>query len=112
MKCHACGKQMIKADDLVADMDGYSFIVNGLRCLECGEEIIDEKEGQKFIKVARRLGVWGEPLKLHRKLSQSGNGTVLRIPNDIAEEMKLKGNEEITIAKIGRKKIIIEVEEN
>lgn len=110
MKCHACGKQMMKVDDIVADIDGYSFIVSGLRCQECGEEIIDEKEGQKFIKVARRLGVWGEPLKLHRKLSQSGNGTVLRIPNDIAEDMKLKGDEEITISKVGQKKIIIEIE--
>ncbi|HLF54980.1 MAG TPA: YgiT-type zinc finger protein [Candidatus Nanoarchaeia archaeon] len=111
MKCPVCEKGMlVKVDDIVNDVDGYLFVVRGLRCSECGDEIIDEMEGQRFIKIARRLGVWGEPLKLHRKLSQSGRGTILRIPNDISDELKLKGNEEVTIAKVGKKKIIIEIE--
>lgn len=42
-----------------------------------------EKEGEKKVQTAKKLGVWGEPLKLHRKLSKNGRGTVLRIPTDI-----------------------------
>ena len=61
-----------------------------------------------MIKVARRLGLWGEPLKLHRKLSRSGRGTVLRIPSDVERSMGITGDEEVTISKAGRK-IIVEI---
>ncbi len=61
-----------------------------------------------MIRVARRLGIWGEPLKLRRKLSRSGRGTVLRIPADIERSLHLKGDEEVLVSKAG-KKIIIEL---
>jgi antitoxin component of MazEF toxin-antitoxin module len=46
---------------------------------------------------------------LHRKLSQSARGTVIRIPTDIEKNMKLKGNEEVLISKIGKNKLLIEI---
>ena len=55
------------------------------------------------------MGVWPEPLKLHRHLSKSGGGLVLRIPSDIEKQMKLTENIDIEIAKIGNK-IVIEPE--
>ncbi|MBI4918613.1 hypothetical protein HY837_01685 [archaeon] len=61
----------------------------------CGEEFIGEEEGQGMIRRAKTLGVWGTQLKLHRKLSRSARGTVLRIPLDIEKEMKLKGSENV-----------------
>ena len=63
-----------------------------------------------MIEIARRLGIWGSPLKLNRKLSHSARGTVLRIPSDIEKSMKLRGNEEILISKIGKNKLLIEIE--
>jgi antitoxin component of MazEF toxin-antitoxin module len=63
-----------------------------------------------MINVAKRLGIWGEPLKLRRKLSRSGRGTVLRIPIDIEQALRLKGNEEVLVSKAGRK-IIVEVQD-
>ncbi len=109
--CPVCEKgNIIEVDDIVNDLDGYIFIIKGTRCTICGEEFIDETEGQKMINIAKRLGVWGEPLKLHRKLSRSARGTVLRIPTDIEENLHLKGNEEVAISKIGKDKIMIEIE--
>lgn len=63
-----------------------------------------------MIKVARRSGLWGEPLKLRRKLSRSGRGTVLRIPSDIERSLGIRGDEEVVISKAGRK-IIVEIKE-
>ena len=89
-------------------MDGYFFVVKGMRCTVCGEDIIDEREGQKMIALAKKMGVLGRPLKLHRKLSRSARGTVLRIPADIEKDMHLQGAEEFSISKIGNNRLIIE----
>ena len=104
-----CGKgDLVPADDIVSEIEGYTFIERGRRCTACGEEFLPEEESQRVIKVARRLGIWGEPLKLRRKLSRSGRGTVLRIPADIERSLGLRGDEEVSVSKAGRK-IIIEV---
>lgn len=108
-RCPVCGKgELVPADDVVSEIDGYTFVERGRRCTECGEEFIPEQESQRMIKVARRLGLWGEPLKLRRKLSRSGRGTVLRIPSDIERSLGIRGDEEVTISKAGRK-IIVEI---
>jgi len=96
------------ADDIATEIEGYTFIQRGWRCGSCGEEFIPEEEGERMIAVAERLGIWGEPLKLPRKLSRSGRGTVLRIPSDIEHALGLKGDEEVLVSKAGRK-IIIEI---
>src|SRR3990167_2240525 len=110
-KCPTCEKgTLIESDDIVSEIEGHFFIEKGLRCTSCGEEFIPEKQSQKTIQIARRLGIWGEPLKLHRKLSKSARGTILRIPNDIEKSMKIKGNEKILISKIGKNKLLVELE--
>ena len=100
---------MIPVDDIINDLDGYLILVKGLRCGSCGEEIMEESEASRLIHLARKLGIWGQPLKLYRKLSKSAGGTVLRIPSDIEHNMKLKGNEEVAISKVGNKKILVEI---
>lgn len=110
MKCPVCQQgNMIEVDDIANELDGYVIVVKGKRCGECDEEFIDEKDGQRMIHVAKKLGAWGHPLKLRRKLSQSARGTVLRIPIDIEKSLGLKGTEEVLISKIGDKKILLEV---
>ena len=109
-KCLVCGKgTLLQVDDIVSEIEVHYFVERGERCTECGEEFISEKVGQKTIEIARRLGIWGEPIKLHRKLSKSARGTIFRIPLDIEKSMHLKGNEEILISKIGKNKLLIEV---
>ncbi len=109
--CPSCEKgNLVPVEDIINEMDGYAFVIRGTRCMKCGEEFIEEEEGKKMINAAKKLGIWGEPLKLHRKLSKSARGTVLRIPTDIEENLNLKGNEHVAISKIGKNKILIEIE--
>src|SRR5437879_13308886 len=101
-RCPNCGKRrLVPADDITSEIEGYTFVEQGLRCGACGEEFIREQEGQRMIRVARRLGLWGEPLKWRRKLSRSGRGTVLRIPPDIERSLQLRGDEAGRVAKAG-----------
>jgi hypothetical protein len=61
-RCAVCGKgELLAVDDIVSEIEGYTFVERGRRCTECGEEFIPEEESQRLIKVARRLGIWGEP---------------------------------------------------
>ncbi|MEK6961578.1 MAG: hypothetical protein AABX47_10520 [Nanoarchaeota archaeon] len=108
--CHACGGGLTPVDDILNNLDGYIILSGGFRCTKCGEEIIPEDEAQRMILIAKKLGVWGTPLKLYRKLSKSAGGTVLRIPSDIEHNLNLKGDEQVAISKVGRNKILIEVE--
>jgi hypothetical protein len=109
--CPKCEKgKLSDVNDIVNELDGHFFVVKGQRCEKCKEEYINEDELQPVISAAKKLGLWGEPLKLHRKLSRSARGTVLRIPADIEKDMHLKGNEEITISKQGKNRIVIEIE--
>ena len=109
-RCPVCGKgELVAVDDIVSEIEGYTFVERGHRCTACGEEFIPEEESQRLIKVARRLGIWGGPLKLRRKLSRSGRGTVLRIPSDIERSLGLRGDEKVSVSKAGRK-IIVELD--
>lgn len=96
-------------DDIILEIEGYIFIVKGDRCNNCKEEFPYEEETQRTILVARKLGVWPEPMKLYRHLSKSGGGLVFRIPSDIEKQLKLDEKIEISITKIGNK-IVIEPE--
>jgi hypothetical protein len=110
--CLICGKgELVEVEDIISEIEGHFFIEKGKRCSNCGEEFISEKTSQNTIEIARRLGLWGEPLKLLRKLSKSARGTVLRIPNDIEENLHLKGDEKVLISKIGKNKLLVEIKE-
>lgn len=111
MRCPVCEKgDLAKVDDILSEIEGLTFVERGQRCSNCGEEFIDEHDSERTTKVARRLGIWGEPLRLHRKLSPSGRGVVLRLPEDLRRSMGLKGTETVTLSKIGKKRVLLEVE--
>lgn len=109
-RCLICEKgELIKVDDIILEIEGYIFVAKGERCTHCHEEILAEREAQKFIDVARKLGVWPEPMKLYRHLTRSSGGLVLRIPADLEKQLKLNEKKEIAISKVGNK-IVIEAE--
>jgi hypothetical protein len=111
MICPICGKgKLVAVDDILSGIEGLTFVERGHRCTACGEEFLDEKDSDRTVKVARRLGIWGEPLKLHRKLSASGRGIVLRIPEDLRKSMGLKGSETVSLAKVGKSRVLLEIE--
>jgi|SRR3989344_643326 len=106
-KCPVCEKgHFEKVEDLVLELEGYLFILKGERCSVCKEEFPYEEETQKMITIARRLGIWPEPLKLYRHLSKSGGGLVFRIPSDLERQLHLDEETEIGISKLGNKIII------
>ncbi len=105
--CLVCGKgNLEKVQDIVLEIEGYVFVVDGERCSCCKEEFPFEHETQKVIDVARHMGIWPEPMKLYRHLSKSGGGLVFRIPADLEKQLKLDENVEISISKIGNKIVI------
>ncbi len=106
-RCLACGKgNLEKVHDIVLEIEGYIFVVDGDRCSCCKEEFPCEDETQKVIETARKLGVWPEPMKLYRHLSKSGGGLIFRIPADLEKQLNLDENVEIAISKIGDKIVI------
>ena len=109
-KCQICNKGLLeKVEDIILEIEGYVFVVGGERCNKCNEEFPYEDETQRTITIARKLGVWPEPLKLYRHLSKSGGGLIFRIPSDLEKQLKLDENIEIAISKVGNK-IVIEPE--
>jgi len=105
--CLICEKgNLTKVEDIVLEVEGYIFVTKGERCDYCHEEFPYEEETQRTIEIARKLGIWSEPLKLYRHLSKSGGGLVLRIPIDLEKQLKLNENSEIAISKIGNKIVI------
>ena len=107
--CPVCEKgNLMPVNDIISELSGYIFVEKGERCNECGEEFPYQEESQKTIQAARKLAVWPETLKLHRKLSKSGRGIIFRIPADIEKQLQLDGTEDIDISLLG-KKIILEI---
>jgi len=106
-KCVVCENgELTKADNIVLEIEGYVFVLQGERCSVCNEEFPFEEETRKAINVARKLGVWPEPMKLYRHLSKSGGGLIFRVPTDLEKQLKLDENTEIQITKIGNKIVI------
>ena len=111
MKCPVCRKgTLANVDDILSEIEGLAFVERGHRCSSCGEEFIDPQDSDRTVKVARRLGIWGEPLKLRRKLSPSGRGIVLRIPEDLRASLGLKGTESVLLSKVGRSRVLLEID--
>ncbi|MBI2564615.1 hypothetical protein HYV79_01345 [Candidatus Woesearchaeota archaeon] len=107
-KCLVCEKGNLgKVGDITLDLEGYVSLLKGERCDNCKEEFPYEEETERAISAARKLGVWPEPMKLHRHLSKSGGGLIFRVPSDIEKQLNLDESTEIEITKIG-KKIVIE----
>ncbi|MBI4360510.1 AbrB/MazE/SpoVT family DNA-binding domain-containing protein [Candidatus Micrarchaeota archaeon] len=106
-KCPACNTGRLgKTDNIVSEIGGYVFVEKGERCSNCGQEFPFEKESQRTIELARRLGVWPEPLTLYRTLSEVGNSLVFRIPSDLERQLKLKAGDEVKVTKLGHKIVI------
>lgn len=106
-KCLVCEKgDLLKAEDITLDLEGYVFVLKGERCNTCKEEFPYEEETERAISAARRIGIWPEPMKLYRHLSKSGGGLIFRVPSDIEKQLKLNESTEIEITKVGNKIVI------
>ena len=77
-------------------------------CPTCGEEYFPEETMEIVEKKLKQEGLWGIQRK-EATLWKSGNSVVLRIPKDIADKMKLKPDEKVTIYPEGKKKLVIDL---
>ena len=59
--CPACNKgKLTQVENITTKLGSRTFIEKGWRCSRCKEEFVPEKEGQKTIAAARKLGLWGK----------------------------------------------------
>jgi len=109
-ECPICkkGKRII-VDDILYELGTKKLLLKGERCTFCKEEFFGDAEHEKLYKLRQEQNVWEGSIKLHRKLSRSGRGTVLRIPTDIEQTMHLKGTESVIISQVGKRKLLIEI---
>jgi len=108
-RCLICEKgNLVQVEDIILEIEAYIFVVKGERCDSCHQDFPYQEETQRTISIAKKLGIWPEPLKLYRHLSKSGGGLVLRVPVDLEKQLHLKENEEVAITKVGNK-IVIEI---
>ena len=109
--CPICEKGKLEyVNDIIQAIGTMQFIMNGERCTHCKEEVVAQGEWNKIINVLRKQGLWTTPLRLHRQLSRSGRGIVLRIPTDIEHSLNIKGNEGITLSLTGKNDILVHIE--
>lgn len=76
-----------------------------LHCYKCGS-------GHSFSsaqQLAHVKELRPEELKLHRKISVSGNALVVRIPKDLALELKLKEGDEVALSLNDKKSFLVEL---
>ena len=61
-RCPVCGKgELVPVDDIVSEIEGYTFVERGRRCTACGEEFIPEEESQRLVrKSGRHRGLRGK----------------------------------------------------
>lgn len=103
--CPCGGKVDWKKDKVI--VEGVECgILDVEYCAFCGEEYFPEETMEIVEKKLKAKGLWGvQPRKVN--LWQSGKSVVLRIPKDMADELDLKPNEEVTIYVEGKKKIVV-----
>jgi len=105
-KCYKCGGELKETDTMIT-IGGKSFKTHALKCVKCGGEEFTEDAVRKIRLKAQRVGVWGQGLKMKRKLQKVGRATAVYIPADIRKQLKLKPRQEVMIS-VQDRKIIIE----
>jgi len=72
-------------------------------CESCGEEYFPEETMIIIEKKTKRKGFMGHP----KKGRKSRSSVLLMIPKDIADKLKLKPDEKVTLFTEGKNKLII-----
>ncbi|MBI2110077.1 hypothetical protein HYT58_02820 [Candidatus Woesearchaeota archaeon] len=103
--CPCGGKIKWKKDKLI--IEGIDCGVLDVEyCSKCGEEYLPEQTMELVETKLKEKGLWGIQRK-EVNLWKSGNSVLLRIPKDIADKLKLKPDEKVTIYAEGKNKLII-----
>ena len=74
-------------------------------CSKCKEQIFDEKISRQISSKIKELGLWG--LGARTKVSKTGNSLTITVTKKIADFLKLKKGEEVTIYPEDEKRLIV-----
>lgn len=94
-------------------LDRYEYLegiplyeVPAYKCSKCGNEFFTEK-------MVDEMEVRSEEIRRHqfafrRRLAVSGGGLVVRVPSDLANDLKLKEGQEVKILPVNHKGFLVE----
>ncbi len=92
MKCPTCQKGIMKRIESVMSPEKVPY--EAFRCPKCGEEILTMPQLKKLADRYKRLRKAKEVT-----FSQWGNSLAVRIPHEIADELKIKSGKQGLIIK-------------
>src|SRR3989344_3959902 len=95
MKCIICYDETVKRN---VEHKEFGILLGNFKadvCKKCGEVYFDEETAEKIQQKSKKLGLFG--LARKAKVAEIGNSIAIRIPKEIAEFLKLKKGEEVTI---------------
>jgi len=108
LTCPVCEKGTLSERKVPYEVYGEKLGIFPARvCSQCNEEWFDESTARKIESLEKEKGFFG--LSTQTKISYSGNSLIIRIPKAIAEFMRLKREEIVTIHPEGRNKLSVEL---
>lgn len=106
IRCPACEKGELKKGKVKEYMFGmFLGEFSADICTSCSESFTDEETTRHIEAIAKKKGLWG--LGVKTKVTRTGNSLAIRIPQKIANFLRLKEGEE-TYIHPEMKKLIIE----
>ncbi|MBI2576528.1 AbrB/MazE/SpoVT family DNA-binding domain-containing protein [Candidatus Woesearchaeota archaeon] len=76
-------------------------------CEQCGETYFSEETAGKIQQKSKDMGLFG--LARKATVAEIGNSIAIRIPKEIANFLKMKKGEQVTLIPEGRKELKIEI---
>lgn len=107
MKCIICGGKTARKSVEYREFGVPLGNFNADVCKKCGETFFDEKTAEKIQQKSKGLGLFG--LAKKAKVAKIGNSIAIRIPKEIAEFLKLKKGEEVTILPQGKHGLNVQI---
>jgi YgiT-type zinc finger domain-containing protein len=105
VKCPLCDKGELKKGKIKETMFGvFLGEFPAEICSSCGDSFTDEKTTQLIQEAAKKKGIWG--LGVKTKITRTGNSLAIRIPQKIAQFLKLKEGEDAYIHPENNKLIV------
>ncbi|RLE40044.1 hypothetical protein DRZ77_03115 [Candidatus Woesearchaeota archaeon] len=100
-ECFSCGGKMKKEKVRLRFGDSY-VEVEGLRCENCGETLLDPEETQRILLLNKLLKA------VRLKVGSLGKSLIIRLPADVRDFLGLAKGDEVVIRISGEEKLIME----
>lgn len=107
-RCYICEKGVLEKKNVDYNLFGKPIgTFQAEVCPSCKEQFFDEETSDAITAATKKKGLWG--LRAKTKVGQSGDSLDVRIAKPIADFLKLKKGEEVTVYPENQRKIVIEL---